>query len=246
MGYNVGGHPSYRVSPHIDGNALSLQVDKMPKASMNFFAKFCAAGISTKQRMVRDQRLQLADPRLIASRDYYGRLRNSILQTHVRTQDLEVFADALPPLLGQKLRDDGQRNRFKLLGEAYLDFWGGLDAKPFTAQRGHVDIAGLTITVNPEVRIRTAHGDEQAVKLRFNAKAISQQERLTMSYLMNRAKAEEGWPRTLQMGIYDVERKVILPAPVPSDDFELGLIGQAAAYIHMWRALDSASEDLLS
>lgn len=213
----------------------------MPKVSMTFFAKFCTASVNKQQQMIRDQRVQLADPSLIASRDYYGRLRNSILHTHVRTRELESFADALPPLLNQNLIAS-KRERFRLLGEAYVDFWGGLDATPFSAERGEINIAGLTITINPEVRILSSYGDEQIVKLRFNAPRISRQERLTQSHLMNRAKAELGWPRTWQMGIFDVERKAILPALDTDDDFALGIIGQAAAYMQMWHLLENASE----
>ena len=218
----------------------------MPTVTMTFFAKFCDAGINAQQRMVRDRRQQIADSKLIRSRDYYGRLREAVCRTHIGTQDVDAVRDVLvaPMLLSERMRK-GQRERFQLLGDAYLEFWNRwyADAVPFAAERGHVDIAGLTVRVNPELRIHTSYGDDHVVKIWFNAPTISRSARLTMSYLMNRAKEAEGWPSAWRMGLLDVERKALLPAIDTDDNFELGLSGQAAAFLEIWRTLDAISED---
>lgn len=209
---------------------------QMLEVGMMMFAKFCTSSISRQQRIVADQLQQEGDSRFVFARDYYGLLRNTILRTHVDNQNLDSFyRDGLPALLSNSRVRTKQSPRFQVLGEAYHQFWSDCDGKPSRGPRGVVKIAELGIIVNPEVTIRTGYGDDQVVKLWFNALPPSKQVREILSYLMNEAKAEYGWPTTWQMCIYDVERKRILP-PLPTrDTFAVGLAGQAAAYLEMRR-----------
>ena len=205
----------------------------MPKITMTQFANFCIAKPNGRRRIVHDQRELGEHPEWIRSRDFYGPLRDAIKRTHVANQDLNIFRDALPALMHQRLGDN-QRARFQLLGEAYLDLWGGWDATPFPGQRAEVDIAGLTVIVNPDVRIRTDDDDDLLVKLWFNPGPPPGPKMQTLSYLMNLAKEIQGWPRTRQMGILDVERKALLPAVETDSDFAASVDGHAEAYMETW------------
>ena len=101
----------------------------MPKITMTSFAYFCSATPNGRWRIVREQREVAEHPEWIRSRDFYGPFREAVKRTHVANQDLDVFRDALPALMQQRLKEN-QRARFRALGKAYLDLWGGCDAFP--------------------------------------------------------------------------------------------------------------------
>ena len=220
-------------TPHYTESECSLEALVMPKVTMTFFAKFCTSSIKTQQRMVADSRQQEGDTRLIRARDYYGPIRNVIQRTHIANHDLDQFRDSMLPLLEKPKMRESQRTRFLMLGSAYVAYWKNWDAVPFEAKRCEIQIAELTIIVNPELRIRTSYGDDHVVKLWFNASPPSRQMREVLSHLMNVARVQEDWPHSWQTGILDIERKLMLPSLSTNDTFGVGLAGQAAAYLEM-------------
>ena len=213
----------------------------MPKTTMTRFADFCTTTPNRQRRIVSDERELAEHPEWIRSRDFYGPLRDAIKRTHVANQDLEVFRDSLPALMHQRMRDN-QRARFLPLGQAYLDLWGGWDATPFPGQRAEVNLAGLTVIVNPDLRIRTHAGEDILVKLRFSLQPLPPTNAATISYLMHLAKETQGWPQTWQMGILDIERGTLLPAVTVGLDFAAFVNGHAETYMEMWRASEPPTE----
>ena len=227
--------------PQWGGQSCQRGAKPMPTITMTLFANFCSATPKGRRRIVSGQRELEEHPEWIRSRDFYGPIRDVIKRTHIANRDLEVFRDALPALMLRRMRDD-QRARFRLLGEAYIDLWGGWDATPFPGQRAEVDIAGLAVVVNPDLRIRTHAGDDFLVKLRFSLPPLQEPIRRTVSYLMNLAKETQGWPQTWQMGILDVERRALLPAVLTDPDFAATVNGHAEAYVEMWQASEPQRE----
>ena len=219
------------------------QVYPMIKATMTTFVQFCNAKMQKKQEIVRDQRVLAADPRLINYRDFYGPLRRAIIKSHLRTQDNDCLRDSLLALQGQPKLRDSQRTQFQRVGHAYTELWESWDATPFEGVRCSVVVGDLTIAVNPEIRAVTQYGDTHILKLHYKAAQIPRSARLITSYLLNRVKETENWPRDWLVGILDIERRTILPAIETESSFALALEGEAAAYVGLWNAMSQEDEE---
>ena len=117
------------------------------------------------------------------------------------------------------------------------------DATYFSVLPVDVAIGDLTINVNPEIGMRS-NGDDQVLKLWFNAVRPSRQTRQVIGHLMNLAKAQSnGWQPRWHTGLWDIRRRNV-PLPVgQARDFELGLDGQAAAFMRIWEDLERKARE---
>ncbi|MCE2459030.1 MAG: hypothetical protein J4G14_14645 [Dehalococcoidia bacterium] len=225
------------------GGPISPEGVTMPKIPMSSFARFYEVRPAEQVRIVRDIRTRLMDPEGYIVRDYYGPLRNQLKATHWTTRDIEYFEDGLELFLENQKFDD-RRDHYRRLSEAYVSYWHNVEGGYFTVPPTDVTIAGLTITVRPEVGLRTVGGDYQALKLWFNSDRPSRQARQFIVYLMNKAKAQnESWGDLWYSGIWDIRRQNVLPPIKPARDLELGLTGQIAAFLHIWDDLDRRSRE---
>ena len=209
----------------------------MPRVLMSGFAKFCEARPHNQVRIVQEIRTQQVSADHYMRRDFYGPLKQLLRTTHWATTDVGTFENALAPFL-DKQKQASKREHYRILGETYIDFWKNKEATHFQIRPVDIGIAGLTIGVNPEVGMRTSDGDYQALKLWFNTISPTRQTRQIIVHLMDRANNDAQW----HSGIWDI-RKRNIPLPVrTSKDFELGLIGQAAAFLKIWEDLDQEAQ----
>ena len=207
----------------------------MPKVPIGSFARFYEARPADQVRIVRDIRTRLMDPDGYTGRDYYHQLRSEIRKTHWSTNDISAFEGALNPFL-ERTRED-RREHYRSISESYIDFWTARDASYFSVGSTSVEIGGLEVTVTPEVGM-TFGKDSYALKIWFNAKRPTRPARQLIQYMMERAGClSADWQDNWQMAIWDLRRKSILPSLRTARDFELGILGQAAAFIRIWDEL---------
>ena len=207
-----------------------------PSLGMATFARFYDAPASQRARIVREARTFWIDPDGYRKRNYYWAVRNTLSRTHWSTNDLSDFENAQEEMLSKLPYKKGKHSRnenYQVVSRAYLKFWSKQqDAQFFKIPRGSVQIAGLTILVNPEVGMRR-RGDELALKLWFSVPRPKRAFRQAIQYLMSEAQ-HQGWQRHLQPALWDLRREEILPnVPLPKD-FDWVIRGQASAFREMW------------
>ena len=241
MGYpnNLRGYPIQSLG---DGHRIKrVEVTVMPRVPIGSFARFYEARPADQVRIVRDIRIRLLDPEGYKGRDYYHWLRNGIRKTHWSTNEITTFRDALVPFL-ENTRED-KRQHYKIICESYIDFWVDKAASYFPIKSVSVEMEGLTILVTPEVGMRIGD-DRYSLKIWLNARPPTRPARQVVNYMMERAvEVCSDWSDDWHMGIWDIRRKNILPRIRTARDFELGLRGQAAAFLHIWDDLNGQAQN---
>ena len=223
---------------------MRVEIIAMPKVPIGSFARFYEARPAGQVRIVRDIRSRLLDPEGYKNRDYYFWLRNGLRSTHWSTRDIQTFRDALVPFL-EGTRDD-KKDHYRTICESYIDFWSERATSYFPVESVSVDIAGLTISVTPEVGMKIGD-DNYALKIWLNAKPPTRPARQVIHYMMERASGmSSAWRDSWHLGIWDVRRKNILPPIRTAQYFELGLRSQAAAFLHLWNELDEQAQNLVN
>ena len=164
---------------------------------------------------------------------YYLRLSQTVSQAHIKTQDLDCFKDALAKLV-DLTSVAHRKDRFRELGCLYVGYWQGLDASPSSMPRANVEVAGLTIGVNPDLRINHASGSTDVLRMWFNDAPIAADQRQVMSNLLHMVKETYDWPTTWRMGFLDIRKQIVVPADAPDPDIASAIEGQAAQYVEMW------------
>ena len=214
---------------------VASERNPMPRLSMRQFVEYYFADARNKQRFVvnrRNQELNRAEDGTPPF-DYYGRLRLTVSRAHIKTQDLDCFKDALAKLV-DLTPVAHRKERFRQLGYLYVGHWQGLDASPARMPRANVEVAGLTIGVNPNLRINHASGATDVLRMWFNDDPIPTDERQVMSNLLHMAKETYDWPTTWRMGFLDIRNQIVVPADAPDPDIASAIEGQAAQYVEMW------------
>ena len=207
-----------------------------PRISMTFFAKFYESRPASQVSIVREIRRRMASPEDYASRDYYRALRNTLRQTHWLTSAIEPFENALDDLASRQTQAR-RSDHYRTIGHAYISHWRRMAGSFFPVDPAVVGVSGLDITVRPEVGVELPDGDSLVLKLWFNYDAPSRQARQIIGRLMGQAR-DEMWDSTWQHGIWDVPRNRFLMPLQTARDFELGLVGQVAAFQSIWQALE--------
>jgi hypothetical protein len=214
---------------------MGVEAGIVPRVPIGSFARFYEARPADQVRIVRDIRTRLLDPEGYKNRDYYHWLRNGIRKTHWSTNEIQIFRDGLAPFL-EETRED-KRKHYKVICESYIDFWTDRAASYFRIKPVSVEMEGLTILVTPEVGMRIGD-DSYALKIWLNARPPTRPARQVVHYMMDRVvRVGSDWRDDWHLGIWDIRRKNILPPIRTARDFELGLRGQAAAFLHIWNDL---------
>ncbi len=206
----------------------------MNSIPMATFARFYAAIPSEQPRIVDEARVQQAAPRQYMSRDFYGYMRNTLRTAHWKTNDISILENDLTPLLdGQK--SALKKSHYEEVVSNYASLWKGRDATYFQVPPVTIAIAGLDISVRPEVGMRT-DSDQLVLKLWFSKPKPKRAFRQAIQYMMQKAAEEGGtWQQLWGHAIWDVRRKEILPWVRLPRDFTAAIQGQAAAFLHLWR-----------
>ena len=200
------------------------------------FARFVDARLDRKVQEVRDIRNRLYDdsPNAYFRTYHYATLLNVIRLTHWKTGNIEVFEDHLDNLV-QKQKPQ-RRHNYRIVGQAYIEFWKERGAECFDSPRTDIQIGGLTVRVNPHVGMSDKTGS-QLVKLWLNQKPPSWTTNAVLTYLMERAGAEnEHWPD--HAGILPVRLKqFVLPVRLPEP--ELLIASSATSFLEIWSELET-------
>ena len=235
-------YPSESVVYPPESVVSSHQEDIMvPEIPLAMFANFYEVRPAQQVKIVRDIRTRLANREGYRSRDYYWALRNTLRQTHWKSGNIADFENALGPLVhGTQLKQRAEH--YRVVGEAYIEFWKQSDASFFSVPPSTIEIEGLPLRVRPEIGRRRGR-DSEVLKLWMNGSKPSRQTRQVMDHLMELARGQEArWSNDWQVGILDVRRRDV-PRPItPARDFRLGLAGQIAAFLHVWERLDATEE----
>ena len=206
-----------------------------PRIGMATFARFFDAPSREKTEAVRDARSFLIDREHYRRRAYYYALLNTLSHTHWHTKDIVDFENERDSMIAQVSIPHRAEN-YRRVSEAYVLFWNKQqDAQYFRVPIAEIDIAGLTILINPEVGLRR-RGDELVLKLWFPALPPKRSYRQALQYLMEQAQ-RQGWQQHSEPAIWDVRREEIMPHVRLPRDFAMNVLGQAAAFREMWNSL---------
>ena len=131
-----------------------------------------------------------------------------------------------------------------MIVESYISFWNTRDTAYFSVIPVDVDLAGLTVSVSPEVGMRV-EGAYQVLKLWLNSDRPTRAAQQIFVYFMERAREQsEQWQDFWHVGVWDVRRSNIPLHIRTARDFELGLIGQVAAFLQIWNELEQQTFDI--
>ena len=213
----------------------------MPRVPIGSFARFYESRPADQVKIVRDIRARLIDTEGYIARDYYHQLRNAIKRTHWATGNIRTLQDALVPFV-EHTREH-KREHYRSIAESYVSFWMERDATFFPIKSVDVEVGGLTILVKPEAGMQT--GDDcYGLKFWFNATPPTRTARQVIQHMMERANNScDEWQDSWHLGIWDIRRRIILPPLRTARDFELGLIGQSAAFLRIWDELEQQALD---
>jgi len=198
------------------------------------FAQFCVARTDTSRQRIVDGCFEIQQfPQYLHRRDYYRPLRGPIRQ-HWLNGDLDVLEDTLPLLPSDPNLAD-RRETIQKVGRAYCDKWreegyryiGEID-------NVHIPVGPLAVTVNPELALRNAVGDEYVVKLWYKTRRVSRNTRRALSFLMEKAKLQAAWPVDRFLAIWDIPDKQFLPTIPSPPEFATTIDRQAYQFADMW------------
>jgi len=228
--------PNFGVYPTSNGvvSMTTASTDKVPPVSMATFARFHEAARGEQLNIVKDARIFHLDRTMYErGRDYYREFRNALRQTHWQTGDIGTFEAALTPLLIRVKKN--KRESYKQAGEAYVALWKRRDADYFPIPRTTIDIAGLTIRVNPELGMSFSH-DKMALKLWLNAPKPTRGYRQAIQYMCEVGR-KGLWEDSWTMTVWDVRREETLPPVRIQKDIDMILEGDAIKFQHLWKRL---------
>lgn len=186
------------------------------------------------------QKLRIVDQTFSSGMDYYWALRNTLAETHWRSDDIGTFEAALDGLLGS-VKSATQREHYRKLAQGYIDFWQRYPgAHVFSVPTGHTEINGLPIRVNTDIGM--AYGNDFfAIKLFLRAAPPTTKYRQAVQHVTALATRHE-WNPNWQATLLDVRRGLLLHAmPLPWK-FDLAVGAQAAAYRHTWEQMREEAE----
>ena len=228
----------------IQYNKITLRgVRLMVDIPMSLFARFYESRPADQVRIVRDIRQRMLNPDEYVMRDPYLPIRNFLRDTHWATGNFTTVEDAFQLFMSRQ-SPNVWTDRFRSLGELYMDYWRYREASHFFVTPVNITINELNIRVGPEIGMQVG-GDYQVIKVWLNTKPPSRQALQIFGYLMNRAREQSNeWGNHWHNGVWDVARRNIpLPQRV-ARDFELGLIGQSAAFMQIWNELEQQALDI--
>ena len=223
------GGPCYNGGSHHEGK--NMPVITVP---MLTFARFCVARTDTSQQSIVDGCFEIQQfPQYLYRRDYYRPLRDEI-KRHWRTGDLGVLEDTLP-LLPRDPHLADRRENVQKVGRAYCDEWREQGYQYIETIDGvKLPVGPIIVTVNPDLAIRNAVGDEYVVKLWYRTQRVSRNARRTLSFLLEKAQSQAAWPVDHLLAIWDIPGKTLLPAIPSPPEFESTIDRKANQFADLW------------
>jgi hypothetical protein len=230
--YQRNGYPAHDNGdgPTTDG----VRTMEMKAVPISTFARYFEATDAGKWRVVARA--------LSPGMDYYWKLRNTLADTHWLSDDISTFEVAVDGLLGS-VKSITQRECYRQVADSYIKFWKRYPgAHVFRVPTVETDIAGLSIRVNPEIRMEY-RGESFTLKLYFRATPPTKKYRQAVQFLTARARGlkwDPNWQATL-FAVSQGERHHEMPLP---QRFGLAVAAQAAAFLHTWDQLSEEKERL--
>lgn len=187
------------------------------------------------------QRLRIVKELLTPGMDYYWALRNTLAETHWRSDDISTFEDALDGLL-RSVKSPTQRNHYENLALGYIAFWKKrLGAHVFMVPTVFTEVAGLPLRVSTEIGM-AYRGDQMALKLYLRATPPTRKFREAIQHITMRARGSE-WNPNWQPAILDVRREDMLHPVALGANFEITIESQALAFIHTWEQFSTQGSE---
>ena len=125
--------------------------------------------------------------------------------------DIEQLDEAGFDLNPNKRGNRTRLQTYRCLKERYVDTWRSQGANYFKIKRADVSFGKLSVTVDPEVGMRTLTAD-RALKLWFYEREVTTKIIGVCSYLLWEAAAYADWPRPWRPGTWDVYRSRLMDA----------------------------------
>ena len=202
---------------------------------MRAFAQYYRARPDTRANIVREKRETLENlGRPVYGNARYARLRNAIIELHIKHADITGFRRGLPDILRRIMPQ--YRGRCAVVAHEYSAFWNALNATPFEGRYANLDMAGLTVSIDPELRIQHANGRQQLLKLWFGSAPPPRTWVPVVAGLMNMAGQLHGWPQSWTKGYLDIERNKVLALGMDDATAEPLLLDAASDFMHRWRS----------
>ena len=199
----------------------------LPPVAISTFARFYeATAESAKLRIVKETRA--------SGYDFYWALRNTLTETHWRSDDLSTFEDAVAELV-RPLKSSAQQTHYMKICRGYIKFWKDIDdAHVFWPPQLDIEIERLPIKVNYEIGIRDGD-DERPLKLHLRAKAPTRNYRRAIQRVTERARETAGdWSTNWVPRILDTRKgQLVESVPFPND-FDMMLESAANQFVYYW------------
>ena len=201
--------------------------NEMKPITALMFSRFCVAGQNERRRIVED---------FVEGTSYpnpHAALRGMIQRTHWSTGSLDALIEAKPnikeddPDYARKMADAEDVKR------DYIAEWRSRKAEFFKVWRIDWPIGDLVIRVNPEVGMKTDDG-AQALKVRFGAARLPDDEHEVFHYLSLEAAKHPDWPGW-PIGIWDVRRRALPLAPRLPDSIEGDVLSAVSEFMQLYK-----------
>ena len=189
----------------------------VPAITLASFADFYDTIRSKRAAMVRNLRDRHFSPDTYHHRDYYLQIRNCIGNSHWRSNQIHVFADAF----GSLNFDSKQARKQKAahdIADNYISHWNRQGESVFNVPTHVAGFEGLHLRFAPDIGVRTIHGDLLAAKLWFKYNKPNLPYRQAFHWLSYNLRPDN-WDENVQPVIWDVRREEFLMPPpnMPKD-----------------------------
>ena len=176
------------------------------------FAEFCVGGDDARADIIRKRHEAAQRPPSAGGGDYYSGLRKVLREKHWETNDIQQLHEAIFDLDPTRRGNRKKLETYEYLKGKYVDTWRTQNAECRRGYRARVPFGELSVTVDPEVMMRTSTEDI-AFKLRFVEAELTADFIGVCSYLLWEVADYAGRPRTELPGIWDVYHSRLEKAP---------------------------------
>lgn len=133
----------------------------MERTPLYTFVDFVLAGALRKLPVVKD----FKEHRYDHAADFYGLLREAIVEAHEKQRSLEDVV--------LSLTDERKRRLYQPMIAGYLRFLGAASMERFTPPHTVLPIGDLEVDINPEIGLEIA-GTPHVIKLHFGGATLAQ------------------------------------------------------------------------
>ena len=195
----------------------------MPEIPMTSFVDFVLANGPTRLTRVRAIKLQLSEE-YAPAKDFYKGIREGIIEFH-QAGHTKAFLDGVV-----QEAHDRKTAHYQEIVKGYRKFLRRNQVTPFNSRSAVWNYRNLDVLANPELGLKF-YGSPRLVKLYFKTERLSQRRVEVVLHLMRNAL---GTKRT-GVALLDTRQGKLYTPTKQAPDMEAYLIGEAAAFIEMWR-----------